>query len=104
MTISSAALEAIGASHEDMEREIASLKRQKQAMGERIALLQVEKNEIELRLSLQILRIHEGYLNRITALEDHMNRIANYVQGLPLREEFERVKESVSGPLAREVV
>lgn len=93
------------------EREIASLKRQREAMGERIALIQAEKNEIELRLSLQILKIHDGYLNRITALElrakdaeDHLNRIANFVQGMPQREEFERLKESVNGLLARETV
>lgn len=88
---------------EEDEREIASLRRQKEAMGERIALLQAEKNEIELRLSLQILKIHDGYLNRVTEcerrlteLEGHMDRIANHAMGLPQREEFERVKSDVS--------
>jgi hypothetical protein len=71
---------------QDQEDEIRRLERALHAVATKNRLLQEEKNNIELRLSLQILKIHDGYLNRITALEEQVERLTERVDGLAARE------------------
>lgn len=74
------------------QREIDSLKRQRAGLLEKIAVLQLQKTEAEIRLQTQLLQVHADYLDRLTALEAAQNRTANIVQGLPTRDEFTLLK------------
>lgn len=50
------------------------------------------KGTAELRAK-KLLEVHGLYLDRITKLEEHCNRIANYVQGLPTRQEYQQLRD-----------
>lgn len=93
-SVAEAAASLIG----EQEREIASLKRQRDGLVARNAVLQEELNGLQLKLSLEETKrkLHEhNVLLRVVALEQHMDRIANYVQGLPSREEFAVVQNDL---------
>lgn len=49
------------------------------------------KGTAELRAK-KLLEVHGLYLERIAELEKSVDRIANYVQGLPTREEFKHLE------------
>lgn len=86
-----------------LKSEVRKLTAQKEAIGAKCAVLQQEKNELELRLSKQILSIHATYLERIEALEESVakldeaqNRTGNIVSGLPRREELEALEQTLA--------
>jgi hypothetical protein len=100
ITLSAEAMVNIAEENERLRAAVDSLEKQlKLAQSARDAW----KGTAELRAK-KLLEVHDLYLERITALEEHNNRSSNYVQGLPTREEYERMRESVSGLLARENV
>lgn len=75
----------------EQENELQSLKKQKAGLLEKIAVLQLQKTEAEIRLQTQLLKVHADYLDRLSALEQSQDRTNNYVQGLPTRDELEAV-------------
>ena len=98
--------EAAVALVENQEREIASLKRQRDGLVARNALLIEQKNEIELRLSTQILNIHASYLDRVSALEQQVAEIGTVADrcAQTLAGDYVLLKERVEGLAARETL
>ena len=80
------------------EKEIASLQRQKAALLEKIAVLQLNKTEAEIRLQTQLLKVHADYLDRLTALEQESDRLNNWIQGhvVTRDQEYENMRSNVS--------
>jgi uncharacterized protein YoxC len=91
-------MDAIAATVNAQELEIKSLKRQREGLVAKNALLQEQVNEAQLQAAHQIAlsKFAEALMyQRVLAVEKHVDQIANFVQRFadaPTREEFTILK------------